>query len=240
VIATVVFSTAAAADSIVWTRNGAPITASIKEWPWTLEQSGAANGLKSSGYCDGSSSNPIGNPGTERMEPYYFPFVLGEGSKLQGYFDWRPKDTDEGVVAASSTDGGITWNFQSLILDLNHAPGRTLCPTIVNPEPDGDVEAGPDPNNSDSGDDDGQGHQFVIAIKNKTLLYTLNRSAGHIDVDDLVIHSLPPTAADPLNGAPSFDDGPTDGMPNIHEPSGHTTGLLNPDGILGVVPAPAL
>jgi hypothetical protein len=103
-IATALLSTAAAGDSIVWKRNGAPITASIKKEPWTLEQSGAANGLKSSGYCDGSG-NPVGNPGTERMEPDYFPFVLGEGNKLQGYFDWRPKDTDEGVVAASSTGG---------------------------------------------------------------------------------------------------------------------------------------
>jgi hypothetical protein len=53
-----------------WTRNGAPTDASITGGPWTLEQSGAANGLKSAGYCD-AGGNQIGNPGTERMEPYY-------------------------------------------------------------------------------------------------------------------------------------------------------------------------
>jgi hypothetical protein len=234
VIATAGFSAARQSESIVWTRNGAPITASIKNGPWTLEQSGAANGLKSSGYCD-ASLNPIGNPGTERMEPYYFPFIVGQGSNLQGYFDYRPKDTNEAVVAASSNDSGVTWNFQSQILDLNHAPGRTLCPTVVNPEPDGDVEAGADPNNSDSGDDDGQGHQFIINIGGKTLLYTLVRSAGHIDNDQLAIHELTPTAADPLHGAPLADDASTDTMaePPLSE---QTSGLLNPDGILGVVP----
>ena len=41
--------------SIKWTRNGAPIAAAIKGGPWTLEQSGAANGLKSSGYCDNAA-----------------------------------------------------------------------------------------------------------------------------------------------------------------------------------------
>jgi hypothetical protein len=58
------------------------------------------------------------------MEPYYFPVVTGQGSHLQGYFDWRPKDIDEGVVAASSDDAGLTWNFQQKVLEL-----RTDCPT---------------------------------------------------------------------------------------------------------------
>jgi hypothetical protein len=179
-------------DSIKWTRNGAPIAAAIKDGPWTLEQSGAANGLKSSGYCD-NAGHLIGNPGTERMEPYYFPFIVGQGSQLQGYFDYRPKDTDEAVVAASSNDGGLTWNFQSQVLDLNHAPGgtpaRSLCPMMANKEPDGEKDGictGSSCQNADNGDDDGQGHQFVINIGGKNLLYTLNRSVGHIDQDDLV------------------------------------------------------
>ena len=105
--------------------NGAPTPTAITGGPWTLEQSGAANGLKSSGYCD-SNGNQIGNPGTERMEPYYFPVVVGHGKHLQGYFDWRPKDTDEGVVAANSDDAGLTWTFQQLVLQL-----RTTCPNQV-------------------------------------------------------------------------------------------------------------
>jgi hypothetical protein len=235
-------ASARGSDSIKWTRNGAPIAAAIKDGPWTLEQSGAANGLKSSGYCD-NAGHLIGNPGTERMEPYYFPFIVGQGSQLQGYFDYRPKDTDEAVVAASSNDGGLTWNFQSQVLDLNHAPGgtpaRSLCPMMANKEPDGEKDGictGSSCQNADNGDDDGQGHQFVINIGGKTLLYTLNRSVGHIDQDDLVIHVLTPTAADPLNGAPSFDDGPTDENTGAAEPPMHTVGLKNPDGILGIVP----
>jgi len=219
----------------IWTRNGAPTQAAITGGPWTLEQSGAANGLKSSGYCD-SHGNQIGNPGTERMSPYYFPIIYGRGSDLQGFFDWRPKDTDEAVAAAHSSDGGQSWTFQSKVLEL-----RTLCPTDVNPEADGDAEVGPDPNNSDNIDDDGQGHQYLIRIGGQTILYTLNRSNNHIDSDQLVTHVLTPTAANPLNGAPALDDGPTDGnnpgdASNSKAEPSTTTGLMNPDGILAAIP----
>jgi hypothetical protein len=58
-------------------------------------------GLKSPGYCDANGSQ-VGNPASERMQPYYFPFITGRGNRLQGYFDYRPKDVDEAVVAASA------------------------------------------------------------------------------------------------------------------------------------------
>src|SRR5215471_6337758 len=122
-----------------WKRNGAPTDTSITGGPWTLEQSGAANGLKSAGYCD-ATGNPVNNPGTERMEPYYFPFVVGHGKHLQGYFDWRPKDIEEGVVAAHSDDAGFTWTFQQKVLDLNLEPTRKLCPDQVQKDPDGDKD----------------------------------------------------------------------------------------------------
>src|SRR5208282_5108833 len=112
-----------------WTSNGAPTTTSITGGPWTLEQSGAANGLKSAGY---------GNPGTERMEPYYFPTIFGFGRHLQGYFDWRPKDIDEGVVAAFSDDAGLSWTFQQKVLEL-----RTDCPTDFLKDADGNKEQDP-------------------------------------------------------------------------------------------------
>jgi hypothetical protein len=102
------FATQADEDHIRWKSNGAPTEAYITGGPWTLDQSGAANGLKSSGYCD-SNGNQIGNPGTQRMQPYYFPVINGRGKHLQGYFDWRPKDTDEAVAAAFSNDAGFTW-----------------------------------------------------------------------------------------------------------------------------------
>jgi hypothetical protein len=213
-----------------WSRKGAPTETYITGGPWTLEQSGAAVGLKSAHYCD-SKGNQVGNPGTERMQPYYFPFVTGSGKHLQGYFDWRPKDTDEGVVAASSDDAGYTWTFQQKVLEL-----RTTCPNQVQKDPDGDKDNGPDPNNSDNGDDDGQGHQFVIHVAGHTYLYTLERASGHIDVDDLYMHEIHPEPGLPLAGAPSASDGPTDSTSTQPEIATHTVGLLNPDGILGVVP----
>lgn len=155
------------AQYVTWNRNGAPSETYITGGGWTLEQGGlgvggAAVGLKSAGYCD-ANGNQIGNPGTERMQPYYFPFITGQGRHLQGYFDWRPKDTDEGVAAAFSDDAGLTWTFQQKVLELTKA-----CPTTVQKEADGDKEPLPaDPNNSDNSSttgDDGQGHQFVIYI----------------------------------------------------------------------------
>jgi len=214
---------------IIWTSNGAPTEAQITGGPWTLEQSGAAVGLKSAGYCD-SVGNQVGNPGTERMQPYYFPSVAGIGSHLQGYFDWRPKDTDEAVVAAVSDDAGFTWRFQQKVLEL-----RTTCPTNPNADPDGDTDF-ISPNNSDNGDDDGQGHQFVINVAGHTYLYTLIRANGYIDSADLLIHDLTPQPGSPLNGAPALTDAPTDQTPGAPVPTFHTHGLLNPDGILGVVP----
>jgi len=225
-----VFAIRASDDHVRWTRNGAPTETTITGGGWTLEQSGAAVGLKSAGYCD-KAGKQIGNPGTERMQPYYFPVVEGRGRHLQGYFDYRPKDIDEAVAAAFSDDGGQSWTFQQKVLEL-----RTTCPNQVQKDPDGDKDNGPDPNNSDNSDDDGQGHPMVIRVAGHTYLYTLERANDHIDVDDLYIHELFLKPGLPLNGAPDANDGPTDATSNLPEIPFHTTGLLNPDGILGVVP----
>ncbi len=99
---------------------------------------------------------------------------------LQGYFDYRPKDTDEAVAAASSDDAGITWNFQQKVLEL-----RTTCPTQLQKDPDGDKDNVNNGQNDDNGDDDGQGHQFILTIAGHTYLYTLDRAVNHIDFDDL-------------------------------------------------------
>lgn len=221
---------AAQAQTVHLTRKGIPAETYISGGPWTLEQSGAANGLKSAGYCD-SSGKQIANPGSQRMQPYYFPFVTGHGDHLQGYFDYRPKDIDEAVVAAASDDAGRTWTFQQEVLQL-----RTTCPTQVQKEPNGTKDTNNDGNNDDNGDDDGQGHEFVLSIAGHTYLYTLERASNHIDVDDLYIHEVTPTSGQPLSGAPALNDGPTDATTGQAENAFHTTGLLNPDGILGVVP----
>lgn len=215
-----------------WVRTEAPTETYVSGGPWTLEQSGAANGLKSAGYC--ANGQQVGNPASERMEPYYFPFVTGQGDHLQGYFDYRPKDINEAVVAASSDNAGRTWTFQQEVLQL-----RTTCPNQIQKDPDGDKDnqATDNGQNDDNGDDDGQGHQFVMSFGSHTYLYTLDRAVGHIDHDDLYIHAISPTASQPLSGAPAMDDGPTDASPvGTPENANHTTGLLNPDGILGVVP----
>jgi hypothetical protein len=135
------------------------------------------------------------------------------------------------VVAASSDDAGQSWTFQQLVLQL-----RTHCPDQANKEPDGEKDT-VNGNNADNGDDDGQGHQFVITINGHAFLYTLVRANGPIDVDDLAIHERTPLPGLPLNGAPALSDAPTDASPaNTPELSPHTVGLKNPDGILGVVP----
>jgi hypothetical protein len=223
-------ATVAQDNHVNWTRNGAPTETYVIGGPWTLEQSGAAVGLKSAGYCD-SDGNQVPNPSIERMQPYYFPFINGHGRHLQGYFDYRPKDIDEAVAAASSEDAGQTWKFQQKVLEL-----RTTCPTQLQKDPDGDKDNKNDGNNDDNGDDDGQGHQFILKIGGHIYLYTLERANNHIDVDDLYIHELSPEPGLPLNGAPAMNDGPTDSTSNLPENAFHTTGLLNPDGILGVVP----
>ncbi len=217
-------------DRVRWTRNGAPTETYVFGGPWTLEQSGAAVGLKSAGYCD-SNGNQVPNPSMERMQPYYFPFITGHGRHLQGYFDYRPKDIDEAVAAAYSDDAGQTWTFQQKVLEL-----RTACPNQLQKDPDGDKDNKNDGNNDDNGDDDGQGHQFILNIVGHTYLYTLERANNHIDVDDLYIHELSPQPGLPLNGAPAMNDGPTDSTSTQPENTFHTTGLVNPDGILGVVP----
>jgi len=38
-------------------------------------------GLKSAEYCD-KKGNQIANPLTQRMQPYYFPFIQGRGQHL--------------------------------------------------------------------------------------------------------------------------------------------------------------
>jgi hypothetical protein len=213
-----------------FTSNGTPSETYISGGPWTLEQSGAAVGLKSAGYCDANGVQ-VPNPEIERMQPYYFSFITGHGSHLQGYFDYRPKDIDEAVAAAYSTDAGRTWIFQQKVLEL-----RTTCPNQLQKDPDGDKDNKNDGSNEDNGDDDGQGHQFILKINGHTYLYTLDRAVNHIDVDDLYIHEIFPTAANPLQGAPALNDGPTDSTTSQPENAFHTFGLVNPDGILGVVP----
>jgi hypothetical protein len=135
------------------------------------------------GYCTSLGANPeTGSPVpqpagvTLPFAPYYFPDVVrnADGS-LTGYFDYRPKDADEAITVARSTDDGRTWTNEGEALEQNGG----YCPTA-------------DTN------DDGQGHPYVAAIGGSTKLYTLNRPAGDYEGVGLLVHEVAPSAADPL------------------------------------------
>jgi hypothetical protein len=141
------------------------------------------------GYCESLGANPetgapVAQPaGSLPMAPYYFPDVVrnADGS-LTGYFDYRPKDADEAITVARSTDNGKSWTTEGKALEQN--PG--YCPTA-------------DTN------DDGQGHPFVASIGGSSKLYTLNRPAGDYEGVGMLVHDVEPSAADPLGSLPASE-----------------------------------
>ncbi len=142
------------------------------------------------GYCSSLGSNPetgspVSQPAGSKLpfSPYYFPDVVrnADGS-LTGYFDYRPKDADEAIVVARSTDNGKTWVAEGKALEQNQG----YCPTV-------------DTN------DDGQGHPYVASIGGSTKLYTLQRPAGDYEGVGLLVHDVEPNAADPLGSLSSSE-----------------------------------
>jgi Bacterial Ig-like domain (group 3)/Putative Ig domain len=139
------------------------------------------------GYCSSLGANPekgslVAQPAGSRlpMSPYYFPDVLrnADGS-LTGYFDYRPKDADEAITVARSTDNGLTWTTEGEALEENDG----YCPTA-------DVS------------DDGQGHPYVTSVAGATDMYTLQRPAGDNTGVGLLVHNVSPTASNPLSSLP--------------------------------------
>ena len=128
------------------------------------------------------------------MQPYYFPYVTSDdgGRTLIGYFDYRPKDTDEAVVSAVSTDHGKTWKYTGEALEQNAG----LCA-------------------NGNTNDDGQGHAFVMSVpdfgatgkadsgKHAQVLYTLSRPSGDALGVNLIVHKLTQQGDDPLAGLPA-------------------------------------
>ncbi len=142
-------------------------------------------------YC-GSGDNPTESAGTPTrqpagealpMSPYYFPHIVSnpDGS-LTGYFDWRPKDADEAIVVARSTDGGVQWTYEGEALEQN----PNYCPNA-------DIN------------DDGEGHPNVLTIGGNSYLYTLQRAAGDNLGVGLLVHSVDPSAPNPLASVPSTE-----------------------------------
>ncbi|MGH3428421.1 MAG: hypothetical protein ACRDQZ_12780, partial [Mycobacteriales bacterium] len=175
-------------------------------------------GHQNKGLCDTFPGGTLQkNPGTNLMQPYYFPQIRGFGRILDGYFDYRIKDTDEAVAHGTSFDGGLTWSVDGVKLRLNGT-----CP------------ANDTSTNAAGNGDNGQGHPFVMTVPTqptpKTLLYTLDRAGSVGDNGGLTIHDIT-SGFSGLNAIEPV----TTGTP---VPAGvpQTVGLQNPDGILGVIP----
>jgi hypothetical protein len=139
------------------------------------------------GYCSSLGPNPeTGTPvsqpaGSLPMAPYYFPDVVrNPDGSLTGYFDYRPKDTEEAITVAKSTDEGASWSTEGEALGENSG----YCPTADT-------------------SDDGQGHPYVTSVGGSTSLYTLQRPAGDNTGVGLLVHHVEPAAADPLAGLPA-------------------------------------
>jgi hypothetical protein len=140
------------------------------------------------GYC-GTGNNTTASGGTPARQtagstlplaPAYFPHIVrnSDGS-LTGYFDYRPKDADEALVAATSTDGGQQWTYDGEALDQN----GNYCPTA-------------DTN------DDGEGHGNIVTVgsgaASSSFLYTLERAAGDNQGVGLIVHQLNASESNPL------------------------------------------
>jgi hypothetical protein len=114
------------------------------------------------------------------MSPYYFPHieVNPDGGGLIGFFDYRPKDTDEAVVVATSHDNGAQWTVKTEALELSQGH----CP-------EGNSDAV-----QQTTTNDGQGHAFDLTVNvngsPQWILYTLNRSNGSLDTlgSDMLAH----------------------------------------------------
>jgi hypothetical protein len=197
--------TVSAQPANVWTAESLPQQSHITGGPWTLQQKGASNALPSAGYCVNGIPQP--NPGTERMAPYYFPFVTHSGQTMHGLFDYRPRNSNEAIVAATSTDAGQTWQFDQQVLELN----RGICPAS---------------DAVDLASEAGLGHPYAMTVNGRRFLYNLDRRVGQVDSSGLVVHELFPQAGAPLNGVPA----------TVDFAAPRTTGLLNPDGIIAEIP----
>ncbi len=159
------------------------------------------------GYCgtgaqaEETSASPVRQPAgtTLPLAPDYFPHIVENADgTLTGYFDYRPKDADEAIIAATSTDNGRTWTYDGEALEEN--PG--YCPSADTT-------------------DDGEGHPNVLTIGGNTYFYTLPRAAGDMQGVGMIVHQFSPTEADPLAGLPATESVGID--PDAFVPAGTAT-----------------
>jgi hypothetical protein len=194
------------------------------------------SGTPYASYCS-ATGKLSKNHGFSVMQPYYFPFVRRHGDVLEGFFDYRPRNEQEAVVAAISTDEGRFWHFRGEALALNpYCPWDATDPDNLNLNVNGVKTAyGSDPNNAA---DNGLGHPVVLKVKGVQRIYELNRANGHIDSDQLVVHTLTPSEDSPLSKLPDFgyvSPLATGGYPALDATATATSGLQNPDAFMGAV-----
>ncbi len=182
----------------VWSNpsNALPVISTITGGTWTLGAYNAQHAYITvpqavTDYCYNATENFAANPTPTVMAPFYFPFIIGEGKNLFGFFDYRPSSLNESTAAAKSADGGKTWTWVQQA--LQETPNST-CPTISKK---GVPSAG--------GNDTGLGHPFELSFGGRNFLYLLDRRGGHVDSDGMVVKNILPTVSAPLHASPALD-----------------------------------
>jgi hypothetical protein len=237
------------------------IESTIVSGPWTLHESASSfahdasgivptlavppqtmppyvgTGVPYAGYCS-ASGEVTKNHGPSVMQPYYFPFVRRRGPLLQGFFDYRPRNQQEAAVSAFSNDWGTTWHFTGEALALNpYCPWDPTDPDNLNLNVNG-LETAYGSSNANAGDN-GLGHPVVLAINGVERIYQLNRANGHIDSDQLVVHTLSSGhnsgALTELPDSGYVSPLASGGYPTL-TPALATSGLQSPDAIMGAAP----
>ncbi len=209
-----------AAQSASWTATSSPVQATIAGGPWTLGQGGSATtGGAYDGtipYCTPGNSGGgtlLVNPASvvNTMNPYYFPWVVGSGQSVKGYFDYRPKDINEGIVEAISSNAGKTWTFQQMAEQLTNE-----CPNSDS------NTANDSPAKNPAGNDNGEGHASLVSFEGVNVLYTLDRRPPHVDSDGLIVHQITPRGVNALNPLPAYSPfmQPPDCVPGFPAVSG--------------------
>jgi hypothetical protein len=239
------------------------VESTIFSGPWTLHQSTGSNphdasgilpkfalppgqtmppyvgaGTPYAGYCT-ASGQVMRNQGRSLMQPYYFPFVRRREDGLEGFFDYRPRNQQEAAVSALSEDWGATWHFSGKALALNpYCPWDPTDPDNLNLNVNG-LET-PYGSSSANAGDNGLGHPVVLNVNGVERIYQLNRANGHIDSDQLVVHTLSSEREDrgSLSSLPDLgyvSPLASGGYPTL-TPALATSGLQSPDAIMGAVP----
>jgi hypothetical protein len=206
----VAFTPANAGQPDPWIITGPFAAAKVTGGPWTLSQAKDPSHMATLAEPRKGMCNGTSvsaHVGTDLMQPYYFPLIFGTDRKMVGYFDYRVKDNEEMVAVGTSRDGGMNWLIKGTALQLNDGKCGTSGLT-----------------------DNGQGHAAVITVGRTTHLYTLDRAATP---SFLLEHAIDPKNDNPLIGLPASE--PVNGN-TVPQHAMLVTGLIAPDGILGVVP----